>query len=344
MISDEIAWQALLRRDRNFDGQFFTCVLSTHIYCRPSCAAKHPLRKNVQFVESCEQAEQKGFRACKRCLPKDAQRDEIAIKLVLQAFENAEVTPKLTELSNATGYSPSHLQRIFKRDIGMSPAVYGRILCSQKVKEAVNAGKSITEAIYEAGYNGSSTFYAQKGKYEMMSVLDNVSAWQNGGEGSTIYWTNAHTYFGDMLIAATEKGICRLSFNENEENLIQKFPKAILKQANNEFASLFKQVVNVIEKGLDYDTIPLDIEGTEFQEAVWRELRNIPSGETRSYADIAAAIGKPKAVRATGSANGANNVAVLIPCHRVVRSDGSLGGYAYGLDIKEKLLEREKGK
>lgn len=169
----------------------------------------------------------------------------------------------------------------------------------------------------------------------------NISAWKNGGAGVVIYWTISQTSFGDMLIAATERGICRLSFNEDEQALTSRFPKAQLKAAQGSFETLFDDVTAAIESGQGQEQIPLDVGGTDFQQAVWQQLRQIPRGETRSYGDIAAAVGKPKAVRAAGSANGANNVAVLIPCHRVVRSDGSLGGYAYGLKIKEKLLRHE---
>lgn len=175
-----------------------------------------------------------------------------------------------------------------------------------------------------------------------------ISAWKNGGEGAVIHWIVANTSFGDMLIAATDKGICKLSFNKGkeafenpEQSLLKKFPNATLKTANAKFLQLFAAVIEAVESGDNYDAIALDVAGTDFQQAIWQELRRIPRGETRSYRELAAAIGKPKAVRAAGSANGANNVAVLIPCHRVIRSDGSLGGYAYGLGIKEKLLKKE---
>lgn len=354
MIDDQIAWQAVSERDRNFDDQFVTGVLTTGIYCRPSCAAKHPLRKNVRFFATCAAARDAGLRSCKRCLPDEVQRDQMAIAIALDALKNYETAPKLYLLSELTGYSPSHLQRIFKRDIGISPAVYGRAWRNEKVKEAIGQGMTITQAIYEAGYNNASTFYAQHGKYDDM----NISAWKNGGDGTTIYWAVAHTSLGNMLIAATDKGICRLCFDAGKEafidaelSLIKKFPKAkfkqvgfepfVAKKVDNQFTKLFSKVVDVVESGDNYNDIALDVAGTDFQQAIWQELRRIPRGETRSYRELAAAIGKPKAVRAAGSANGANNVAVLIPCHRVIRSDGSLGGYAYGLGIKEKLLKKE---
>ena len=335
MIDDKTAWQAMSDRDRSFDGKFVTGVLSTGIYCRPSCAARHPKRENVRFFAKPEQAEAIGLRACLRCMPKDVARDEAAVKAVIDTIRMAEVAPKLDELARITEYSPAHLQRIFKRETGLSPAAYARALRSERVKDALEAGASVTEAIYDAGYGSASRFYEDK-KMGMMA-----SAWKNGGAGVTIHWANVETSLGKMMVAATDKGICCLSFNEGEEELRGRFPKAALQQGGSDFQQLFDDVVAQVEAPGRPHNIPLDVQGTAFQEAVWQELRKIPEGETRSYADIAVAIGKPKAVRAVGSANGANNVAVLIPCHRVVRSDGTMGGYAYGLEIKEKLLDKE---
>ncbi|VAW00439.1 Methylphosphotriester-DNA--protein-cysteine S-methyltransferase (EC 2.1.1.n11) / ADA regulatory protein / Methylated-DNA--protein-cysteine methyltransferase [hydrothermal vent metagenome] len=336
MIDEKTAWQAMTNRDRSYDGKFFIGVLSTGIYCRPSCGARQPKRENVRFFASPEQAEAAGLRACLRCLPKDVARDEAAVKLVINAIRMAEIAPRLNELGQLTGYSPAHLQRIFKREIGLSPAAYGRALRSERVKDALNAGASVTEAIYDAGYGSASRFYEDR----KMGMTP--SAWKNGGAGVSIHWTIVDTSLGSMLVAATDKGICRLSFNEDEAELRRRFPNAGLDLGGREFSALVKQVVAQVEVPGDASHIPLDIKGTAFQESVWKELQRIPLGETRSYSEIAAAVGRPKAVRATGSANGANNVAVLIPCHRVVRSDGSLGGYAYGLEIKEKLLEKER--
>lgn len=334
-VDSEMAWAAMQSRDRSFDGKFVTGVLSTGIYCRPSCAARHPKRENVRFFAKPEQAEAIGLRACLRCRPKDVARDEAAVKSVVDAIRMAEMPPKLDELAQLTHYSPTHLQRIFKRETGLSPAAYARALRSERVKDALEGGASVTEAIYDAGYGSASRFYEDK-KMGMMA-----SAWKNGGAGVAIHWANVDTSLGTMMVAATDKGVCCLSFNEGEEDLRGRFPKADLQQGSSDFQQLFDDVVAQVEAPGRPHNIPLDVQGTAFQEAVWQELRKIPEGETRSYADIAAAIGKPKAVRAVGSANGANNVAVLIPCHRVVRSDGTMGGYAYGLEIKEKLLDKE---
>ena len=338
-IDSDKAWNAVQARDRSFDGAFVTGVLSTGIYCRPSCAARHPKRENVRFFASAKQAEAAGLRACLRCRPNDVTRDEAAVKAVIDAIRTAESAPKLDELADLTGYSPTHLQRIFKRETGLSPAVYARALRSERVKDALAGGASVTEAIYNAGYGSASRFYEEQKMGRKMGMKP--SAWKNGGAGVTVHWACIETSLGPMMVAATDKGVCCLSFNESEQDLRRRFPNADLKPGGDAFASLFAEVAAQVETPGRPHNIPLDVQGTAFQEAVWRELRKIPEGETRSYADIAAAIGKPRAVRAVGSANGANNVAVLIPCHRVVRSDGTMGGYAYGLEIKERLLQKE---
>jgi AraC family transcriptional regulator of adaptative response/methylated-DNA-[protein]-cysteine methyltransferase len=260
-----------------------------------------------------------------------------AIDEIKTSAEDLGARPQLAELAQAVGYSPTHFQRVFRRATGLSPAAYARALREERAREALSSGASVTEAIYGAGFEAASRFYdSMAGKLGMAP-----SAWVRGGEGVRINWAVVATSLGPMLVAATRKGVCRLSFNEGHEDLAARFPNAQLVEGGPEFAALLQRVVDAVEHPGTGGDIPLDVRGTAFQERVWAELRKIPPGETRSYAEIAAAAGKPSAVRATGSANGANNVAVLIPCHRVVRSDGSLGGYAYGLDIKRELLARE---
>lgn len=336
-IADDRAWQAVLARDRTFDGRFVTGVLSTGIYCRPSCAARHPRRENVRFFGGPRDAEAAGLRPCLRCRPNDVARDEEAVSQALELLRDAEEAPALADLAERVGYSSTHFQRVFKRAVGLSPAQFLRSRRVELAGDAMTAGASVTEAIYEAGFGASSRFYeASEGRMGMAP-----SAWRDGGRGATIRWAVVPTTLGQMLVAATDKGVCRLSFAEGREELQARFPNAELLEGGAQFAGLLEQVVSAVEQPGDSRAIPIDVQGTAFQEAVWRELQRIPPGETRSYAEIAAAVGKPGAVRAAGSANGANNVAVLIPCHRVIRADGSLGGYAYGLDIKRKLLERE---
>ncbi|WP_137754079.1 bifunctional DNA-binding transcriptional regulator/O6-methylguanine-DNA methyltransferase Ada [Sphingopyxis sp. L1A2A] len=337
-MTDDERWEAVQARDKAQDGRFVTGVLTTGIYCRPSCAARHPLRQNVRFFADGDAARATGLRPCKRCLPDDVARDENAVIKAIAAIKTSEEPLALGDLAARTGYSPTHFQRVFTRHTGLSPAAYARALRDERARQALSDGNRVTDAIYDAGFSGPSRFYDNmEGRMGMTA-----SAWVGGGRGVTIHWAVVPTSLGDMLVAATDKGVCRLSFDEGREALEERFPAAILVEGGEEFEALLKQVVDAVEAPVNgFDHIPIDVKGTAFQEAVWRELRKIPAGETRSYADIAAAVGRPKAVRAAGSANGANNVAVLIPCHRVVRSDGTLGGYAYGLPIKEELLKRE---
>ncbi|MBO6767798.1 MAG: bifunctional DNA-binding transcriptional regulator/O6-methylguanine-DNA methyltransferase Ada [Erythrobacter sp.] len=339
-ITEDTAWAAVLRRDRAFDGRFVTGVMTTGIYCRPSCAARHPARGNVRFFADGAAARAAGLRACKRCRPDDMGRDEAAVLAAIDEIRQAEDAPTLGTLAQLTGYSPSHFQRVFKRAIGLSPAAYARALREERARDALSQGDSVTGAIYEAGYGSASRFYdGTKGRLGMTP-----SDWRDGGRGRTIHWTLVDTTLGTMLVAATEKGVCCLSFNEGEKDLRARFPNAELVEGGGEFRALFEQVTAAVEQPVDATTaeIPLDVKGTAFQQRVWQALRAIPAGETRSYGELAAALGNPKASRAVGGANGANNIAVLIPCHRVIAADGGLGGYAYGTEIKAELLRREQ--
>ena len=336
-LSDEAAWAAVMARDRAMDGRFVTGVLSTGIYCRPSCAARHPRRENVRFFANGAEARSAGLRPCLRCSPDDVSREEEALAKVFRLLGQAEEAPSLESLASACGYSPHHFHRLFKRATGVTPAAYYRSLRAKRAQAALAENGRITDAIYDAGYSGPARFYADaKGRLGMTP-----SAWRDGGRGETIRWATAESALGTMLVAATDKGICRLSFDEDEAALHRRFPKARIERGGEDMADLVRRTVAAVNAPEKPHDLPLDVHGTAFQEAVWRELTRIPPGETRTYAQIAAAVGRPGAVRATGSANGDNNVAVLIPCHRVIRTDGTLGGYAYGLERKAKLLERE---
>lgn len=336
--SDEDRWRIVLDKDRRFDGAFVFGVHSTGIYCRPSCPARAPLRDNVRFYLSPEEAEQAGLRACLRCRPGDVSREEEAVMRALALLKGAQDTMTLDQIARHVAYSPTHFQKVFRRIVGLSPAAYQRALRIERASAALDSGSGVTDAVYAAGYGSPSRFYEASAERFGMTP----SAWKNGGRGATICWAVVESSLGPMLVAATDKGVCRLSFNEGREALAARFPEADLIEGGDAFAGLLADVVAQVERPGEGRDIPLDVQGTAFQEAVWHQLRQIPPGETRSYAQIAAAIGKPRAMRAAGSANGANNVAVLIPCHRVVRADGSLGGYAYGEDIKRELLKRER--
>ncbi len=336
-IDPDFAWAAFLRRDRSLDGQFVGAVKTTRIFCKPSCPVRHPLPKNVEFYATNDEAIAAGYRACMRCRPQDVARDEIAVAKALEILAQDD-PPSLEILASEVGYAPHHFHRLFKRHVGITPAAYARGLRGQRAQSVLAASVRVTDAIYDAGYSGPSRFYADmKGQLGMTP-----SAWKNGGAGAVIRYAVADTSLGKMLVAATDVGICRLSFDEDETELRRRFPNASIQAGGAALDEVVRGAVSAVERPSQMPNLPLDVAGTAFQQAVWAELRRIPAGETRSYAQIAAAVGSPNAVRAAGSANGANNVAVLIPCHRVIRSDGTLGGYAYGLERKEKLLKLEQ--
>lgn len=330
----EVFWENVTTRDKGADGRFVFAVSTTGIYCRPSCPARRPARDHVRFFADGDAARAHGFRPCLRCRPDEAGRDAAAVEAALRMM--GDDAPSLTALAEATGYSPSHFQRIFKRATGLSPAAYARARRIERVGQVLGQ-QSVTDAIYASGFGGPSTFY--RNAKERMGMTP--SAWAKGGEGVTIHWAVMPTTLGAMLVAATDRGICRLAFGVGVEDLRALFPKAELVEGGEAFKSLFARVLSAVETPGQASDIPLDVRGTAFQEAVWAALRQIPSGETRSYAQLAAAIGRPAACRAAGSANGANRVAVLIPCHRVIRGDGALGGYAWGEGVKRELLARE---
>ena len=337
MIDPDYAWAAFSRRDRAFDGQFVGAVRTTGIYCKPSCAARHPRRENVSFLADGAAARAAGFRACLRCRPDEIARDGEAVARALAIIAANEPVPGLSELAAAVGYAPSHFQRLFTRHIGISPAAYARGLRAQRAETLLSEANSVTEAIYDAGFAAPSRFYADAAPRLGMTP----SAWRNGGSGETIRFVLLDTSFGRLLVAATGRGLCRLSFDEDAAALYRRFPSATIIPDDGVMTPLVDSIVVAIAKPGIANDLPLDVRGTAFQERVWAELRKIPAGQTRSYADIAAAVGVPGATRAVGTANGANPIAVLVPCHRVVRSDGSLGGYAGGLDRKRALLAAE---
>ncbi|MEP7316135.1 MAG: methylated-DNA--[protein]-cysteine S-methyltransferase [Sphingomicrobium sp.] len=332
----EAAWAAFERRDRAEDGRFVGAVTTTGIYCKPSCPARHPNRENVVFYATPAEARAAGFRACLRCRPDEVGRDRIAVARAVAIIEEADDPLSLAALAEAVGYAPYHFQRLFTRDVGVSPAAFARSVRARRATDHLTGGKQVTEAIYDAGYNAPSRFYADA--KDRMGMTP--SAWRDGGRGETIRFVIADSALGPLMVAATAKGICVLSFDSDEQALRARFPNAEVTPDDGTIAPLVAQAMAVIGSPIDHE-LPLDVQGTAFQEKVWRELRKIPLGETRSYADIAAAIGDSKATRAVGTANGSNPVAVLVPCHRVIRSDGSLGGYAGGLDRKRKLLAAE---
>lgn len=336
-LDPDAAWRAFEARDRHSDGRFVGAVKTTGIYCKPSCPARHPKRENVLFFRTPEEARAAGFRACLRCTPDQVGRDRVAVARAVALIEGAEETLGLDELAALVGYAPHHFHRLFKRATGVTPAAYARGLKARAAARALTRDGSVTEAIYEAGYSAPSRFYEGAGKRLGMTP----SAWKRGGAGVTIRWTVADTSLGPMLVAATDKGLCRVSFDEGEAALRARFPHAEIVPGGAALADLAAQVVASVESPDRDQDLPLDVQGTAFQEAIWQALRAIPLGETRSYAELAAAVGNPKAVRAAGTACGANPVSIIVPCHRAQRTDGTLGGYAYGIDRKVALRTRE---
>jgi AraC family transcriptional regulator of adaptative response/methylated-DNA-[protein]-cysteine methyltransferase len=337
MISDDEAWAAFDRRDRAYDGRVIAGVRTTGIYCKPSCPARHPKREHVVFYPDADSARAAGFRACLRCKPDEIGRERIAVAEAVALLEAAEDPVTLDALAAHVGYAPHHFQRLFKRATGVTPAAYARSLRARRAAEALTAEDNVTSAIYEAGYSAPSRFYETSNARLGMTP----SAWRNGGAGVTIRWTVADTSLGPLLIAATDKGLCRVAFDEDSLSLATQFPRAEIVPGGAALAALAARVVTEVEQPGRHTDLPLDVRGTAFQEAVWQALREVPPGETVSYAQLAVAAGSPGAVRAAGTACGANNVAVIIPCHRAQRSDGSMGGYAYGVDRKQVLRRRE---
>lgn len=331
------AAEAFARRDRAYDGRFVVAVRTTGIYCKPSCPARHPRPENLTFYDDAGEARGAGYRACLRCKPDEVGRDRIAVAQAVALIAASEEAILLDTLAARVGYAPHHFHRLFKRATGVTPAEYGRALRAERAAAALAEGASVTDALYDAGYSGPSRFYADGAKRLGMTP----SAWRDGGAGVTIRWTQAETSLGRLLIAATDRGLCRVAFDEDAIDLTRRFPKAEIAPGGAALATLAARVVGQVESPERDHDLPLDVRGTAFQEAVWQALQRTPAGESRSYAELAAAAGNPKAVRAVGTACGANPVAVVIPCHRAQRSDGTPGGYAWGLDRKAALRRRE---
>lgn len=339
MIDQDAAWAAFAARDRAQDGAFVAAVRTTGIYCKPSCPARHPHRANVHFLADGAAARAAGYRACLRCKPDEVARDSRAVAAAVELIAATEDGIGLEALAAQVGYTPHHFLRLFRRATGVTPAAYARALRAARAAEALQRDGSVTAAIYEAGYGAASRFYADGARRLGMSP----SVWARGGAGVTIRWTVAATSLGPLLIAATDKGLCRVAFDEDAGALAARFPAAAIVGGDAALATLAAAVVALVETPGRDAALPLDVRGTAFQEAVWQALQTIPAGETRSYAELAAAAGRPGAVRAVGTACGSNPLAIVVPCHRITRSDGGIGGYAYGTARKQALLDRERG-
>lgn len=337
-------WAAVVARDAGADGQFYYSVASTGVYCRPSCASRRALPENVQFHASILDAENAGFRACKRCRPNQPDLSQQHADIVTRAcrlIEAADEVPSLDQLAQQVGVSSYHFHRLFKNTTGLTPKQYAAAHRIRRVRGGLDKGSSITDAIYDAGFNASSRFYAEANDALGMAPRD----YREGGSNARIRFAVGECSLGAILVAHSDKGVCAILLDDDAEALVRdlqdRFPQAELIGGDHEFEKLVAQVVGFVDApaiGLD---LPLDIRGTAFQQRVWQALRDIPAGKTASYSEIAQRIGKPKAVRAVASACAANAIAVAIPCHRVVRNDGALSGYRWGVERKRALLEKE---
>jgi AraC family transcriptional regulator of adaptative response/methylated-DNA-[protein]-cysteine methyltransferase len=343
--SDEDRWTAVLRRDAQADGAFYYSVSTTGVFCRPSCPSRHPRRENVSFHQDIESAVKAGFRPCKRCKPDQAALDERHAEAVLKAcrlIENAEMLPSLHELAQCAGMSSFHFHRIFKSVTGVTPKGYAASLRSQRVRKQIIQSASITQASYDAGFNSGSRFYAATSEILGMKP----SNFRTGGAGLKIRFGVGECSLGSILVAATEKGICSIQLGDAPEKLVHElqdlFPRAELIGGDTDFEQWMAHVIAHVESPGTAIDLPLDIRGTVFQQRVWKALREIPAGSTVSYAELARRLDMPDAARAVAGACAANMLAVAIPCHRVVRTDGSLSGYRWGIERKRALLDREK--
>ena len=337
-------WSALQARDKSFDGKFVYSVKTTGIYCRPSCAARQAKPENVRFHQSCADAEHAGFRPCLRCKPNQASLDEqqqAFIKRACDLIDSAEVAPSLEQLADQVGLSPYHFHRLFKAHTGLTPKGYANAQRAARVRSQLQQGETVTNALYEAGFNSSGRFYAVADQLLGMTP----KAYREGGANTQIRFAIGHCFLGRVLVAQSERGICAILFGDNAEalqaDLYRRFPRATLTPADDAFAQTVDQVIEFIEMPAKGLKLPLDIQGTVFQQQVWQALQNIPAGATASYRDIAQKIGSPRAVRAVAGACAANSLAVAVPCHRVVRNDGELSGYRWGTERKRALLDRE---
>jgi AraC family transcriptional regulator of adaptative response/methylated-DNA-[protein]-cysteine methyltransferase len=344
-LDDAARFAAIARRDRAADGLFVYAVRSTGVYCRPSCAARPALPKNVSFHPTCAAAESAGFRACRRCRPNEASLSERQAEAVARAcrlIEAAETPPALADLAAAASLSPYHFHRVFKQVTGVTPRAYGAARRAARAADGLRQGGTVTASLFEAGYGAASRFYAAAPARLGMTP----TAYRRGGEGAAIRFAVGACSLGHVLVAATETGVCAILLGDDPDALLRdlqdRFPKAVLTGGDHEFEAVVAQVVGLVEAPGQGTALPLDIGGTAFQQRVWQALRAIPPGRTASYAEVAQAIGAPAASRAVALACGANALAVAIPCHRVVRQDGSLSGYRWGVDRKRALLDRER--
>jgi len=337
-------WAAVVRRDRRADGIFYYSVRTTGVYCRPGCGARQPRRENVRFHATRQEAEAAGFRPCQRCRPDArtlAEQQAAAVARACRLIETAEEPPTLDALAEMAGLSRFHFHRVFKTTTGVTPRAYAAAHRARRVRDELARGKTVTDAIYEAGFNSNGRFYATSSAVLGMTPTD----FRAGGRGASIRFAVGQCSLGAILVAATGKGVCAILLGDDPDRLVRdlqdRFPKAHLIGGDRGFEHVVARVVGFVERPALGLALPLDVRVTAFQRRVWQALREIPVGATASYRDIAGRVGAPKAVRAVAHACASNTIAVAIPCHRVVRTDGALAGYRWGVDRKRALRARE---
>lgn len=342
--SDAQRWAAVETRDARADGQFVFAVVTTKIFCRPTCPARRAHRPNVRFFETCAEAESAGFRACLRCDPKGAspgEREAEAIARACRLIESAEEIPDLDTLAATAGLSRFHFHRLFKKNLGVTPRQYAVAHRSGRVRSSLQKTNTVTEAIYGAGFNSSSRFYENSTRTLGMTPRD----FKSGGHGHTVRYSTSSCPLGMLLVAGTERGICSVILGNDAETVEQElrvfFPHASIEKADKDFRDAVKTLIRHLNDPAQPVNLPLDIRGTAFQQKVWQALREIPTGETASYSEVARRIGNPAAVRAVARACATNRIAIAIPCHRVIGLKGSLTGYRWGVDRKKQLLAKE---
>jgi AraC family transcriptional regulator of adaptative response/methylated-DNA-[protein]-cysteine methyltransferase len=341
-MQSDSQWQSVMARDRRQDGKFVFAVRSTGIYCRPSCPSRRPRRESVEFFAKPEQAERAGYRACLRCKPTGISSQERVVSRARQLLDEAENVVTLAELSSKTGVSPFYLQRLFKRATGLSPREYQSARRMRNVKSGLRKGDDVTTVLYEAGFGSPSRLYEASKRQLGMTP----GTYRHGGAGSTIVYAIVPSPLGRLMVAATSRGVCAVRFGENqtelERGLKEEFHSADLVHDNSALQPYLQPLLAKLKGESITVDVPLDLKATAFQKTVWQALQKIPSGQTRTYAEIAAEIGDAKAVRAVARACASNPVAVVVPCHRVVRSDGKLAGYRWGVERKRQLLQQEQ--
>ncbi|HEY3314733.1 MAG TPA: bifunctional DNA-binding transcriptional regulator/O6-methylguanine-DNA methyltransferase Ada [Bacillota bacterium] len=339
-LDDEARWRAVLERDGSADGLFYYAVRTSGVYCRPTCPSRRPGRSSVVFFETAEAAEAAGFRPCRRCRPDEVSSIQRVVAEVRRMIEAANAPLTLAQFGRAVNLSPYHLQRVFKRATGLTPRQYSTALRGRRLKDGLKHGSSVSEAMYDAGYGSARALYDQA--HHLLGMTP--GRYRGGGLGETIRYAFEETDLGTMIVAATEKGVCALRFGHRKLLLGEmraEFPRARLIADPLAVAPYVEAAAaHLSGRRSDLD-LPLDIVATAFQQRVWATVRAIPYGQTRSYREVAEAIGRPGAARAVATACAANPVGLLVPCHRVVRADGGLSGYRWGIDRKRALLDLE---